>query len=73
MPHTLKTVFLSVVALVFILLTLFLFGPLHAEESQSQRHIATSSTPISKPLPQKVVYLEMHNQMDRTKCKAMLF
>ena len=53
MPHTLKTVFLSVVALVFILVTLFWFSPLHAEGSQSQAHIVPSSTPIPRPTATK--------------------
>ena len=53
MPHSLKTVFLSFVALVFILLTLFWFSPLHAEGSQSQAHIATPSTPIPRPTATK--------------------
>ena len=73
MPHTLKTVFLSVVALVFILLTLFCFSPLHAEESQSKGILQLLERRYPDRLPQKVVYLEMHNQMDRTRCKAMLF
>src|SRR5947207_9110885 len=49
MPHSLKSVFISFVALVFILLALFWFSPLSAEGSQSQAHIATPSTPVSRP------------------------
>ncbi len=49
MPHSLKTVFLSFVALVFMLLTLFWFSPLRVEGSQRQAHIATPSTPVTRP------------------------
>lgn len=53
MPHSLKTVFLSAVALLFVLVTLFCFSPLHAEGSQSQAHIALFRTTISKPTATK--------------------
>src|SRR5260370_13976911 len=47
MPHSLKTVFLSFVALLFILLPLFWFSPLRAERSQSHVNSETLVTPIS--------------------------
>jgi hypothetical protein len=53
MKHSLRTVFLSFVALVFILLPLFWFSPLHAEGTQSQKHITTPGTPISRPTATK--------------------
>src|SRR5947207_7374375 len=49
MPHSLKSVFISFVALVFILLALFWFSPLLVEGSQRQTQIATPSTPVSRP------------------------
>ena len=49
MPHSFKIVFLSFVALVLILLTLFWFSPLRAEGTQSQARIATLRTPVPRP------------------------
>ena len=53
MTHSLRTVFLSFVALVFMLLPLFWFSPLSAEGTQSQTHITTPGTPKSRPTATK--------------------
>ncbi len=58
MLHSLKTIFLSFVALLFILLTLFWFGPLYAEGTQGQGHLAALRTSVLRSSVTKSRMLE---------------
>jgi hypothetical protein len=49
MSHSLKTVCISFVALVFILLGLFWFSPLRAVYLHNQEHVSTHITPTTRP------------------------